>query len=89
MKNLFKTVILAGAIAAATSSAAFAGGNPDRMAQRSYEYWNQKNAESTRTSGTQQVSDTAAMPKASQYPCSHCIYDEKAGGYVKKYYGKN
>ena len=90
MKNLFKTVVLAGVVAAAASSAAFAGGNPQLMAQRSYEYWNQqKNTQPAKPSGTQQVSDTAAMPKASQYPCPRCVYDEQAGGYVQKHYGKN
>jgi len=87
MKKLFKTFVLAGVLAAATTSGAFAGGNHQAMAQRNWEYFNQKK-ESSKASGVQQVSDTVAAPKASQYPCANCVYDQQQGGYVQKNYGK-
>ena len=89
MKNLFKTVVLASVVATATSSAAFAGGNPQLMAEHNWEYWNQHKAESSKTTGTQQASDSAtSMPKASEYPCGNCVYDNQIGGYVQKTHTK-
>ena len=85
MKNPLQILVIAGVIAATTASAAFAGGDPQLMAQHNWEYWNQqKNSQSAKTSGTQQVSDSTATPKASQYPCPNCVYDQQAGGYVQK-----
>ena len=85
MKNPLQTLLVAGVIAVTTASAAFAGGNPQLMAQRNWEYFNQqKNTQSAKTSGTQQVSDNMATPKTSEYPCGNCVYDQKAGGYVPK-----
>ncbi len=88
MKKLFKTFVLAGVLAVATTSGAFAGGNHQAMAQRNWEYFNQKKVESGKASGVQQVSDTLAAPKASEYPCANCVYDQQQGGYVQKNYGK-
>ena len=88
MKKLFKTFVLAGVLAAASTSGAFAGGNHQAMAQRNWEYFNQKKVEAGKTSGERQMSETATTPKASQYPCANCVYDQQAGGYVQKNYGK-
>ena len=88
MKNLLQTVVLAGVVAAAASSAAFAGGNPQLMAQRNWEYWQQHKAESDKANGVRQVSDSNAPSQASQYPCPNCTYDQQTGGYVQKPYGK-
>lgn len=88
MKNPLQTLVIAGVIAITTASAAFAGGNHQQMAQRNWEYWNGKKAES-KANVERQVSETPAAPKASQYPCPRCVYDQQAGGYVQKHYGKN
>ena len=85
MKNPLQTLVLAGVVAVATSSAAFAGGNPQMMAQRDWDYWNQQHkAESAKANGMQRASDTTTAPQASQYPCPNCVYDQQAGGYVPK-----
>lgn len=85
MKNPLQTLVIAGIIAATTATAAFAGGNPQLMAQRNWEYFNQqKNSQSAKTNGTQQASDNVASPKASEYPCANCVYDHQAGGYVPR-----
>ena len=88
MKNPLQTLVLAGVVAIAASSAAFAGGNPQLMGQRSWEYWNQQHkAEADKLSGMRQASDSNAG-QATQYPCPNCTYDQQTGGYVQKPYGK-
>ncbi len=88
MKNPLLTLVVAGVIAITTASAAFAGGNPQLMAQRNWEYFNQqKNTQPAKSGSAQQVSD-ATVQKASEYPCGNCVYDHQLGGYVQKYYGK-
>lgn len=88
MKNPLQTLMIAGVIAVISSSAAFAGGNHQLMTQRNWEYFNQQKGEAGKSSAVQKVSDTIATPKASQYPCANCAYDQQAGGYVQKTYGK-
>lgn len=92
MKNLLQTLVLAGVVAVAATSGAYAKNHPvpaqQQRIERNAEYWNGKNAESGKASGERQMSDITAMPKASQYPCAHCVYDQQLGGYVQKDYGK-
>jgi len=92
MRNLLKTVILAGVVASAATSAAVARDYPvspqQARAERNWEYWNKKNADSSPARGERQMSDTSANPKVSQYPCGKgCVYSHELGGYVQKNYG--
>lgn len=93
MKNLLQTLILAGAVATAASSAAFANEHPlsreQQRAVQSVNYWN-KGAESGQATSSRTSSDAAPQQqKVSQYPCANCTYDSELGGYVRKTYGKN
>lgn len=92
MKMLLKTLILTGVAVLSVSSAAVARDYPlsteQERNQRSWEYYNKKNADN-RTETSRQVSDnTTSMPKASQYPCAGCVYSSEQGGYIQKHYGK-
>lgn len=93
MKNLLQTLILAGALAAATASAAVANEHPlsreQQRAVQSVNYWN-KGADASQATSSRASSDAAAQQqKVSQYPCANCVYDSQLGGYVRKTYGKN
>jgi hypothetical protein len=92
MKTLLKTLILSGVVAVSVSSAAVARDYPvspqQQRAERSWEYWNKKNADSSPARAERQMSDAAATPKVSQYPCGKgCVYSHELGGYVQKHYG--
>jgi hypothetical protein len=92
MKTLLKSLMLSGVIALSVSSAAVAGDYPaspqQQRAERNWEYWNKKNADSSPARAERQMSDAAATPKVSQYPCGKgCIYSHELGGYVQKHYG--
>ncbi len=92
MKILLKTLILSGVTALSVSSAAVARDYPvspkQALAERNWEYWNKKNADSSPARGERQISDAAASPKVSQYPCGKgCVYSHELGGYVQKHYG--
>jgi hypothetical protein len=92
MRNLLKTLIIAGVVASAATSAAVARDYPvspqQQRAERSFEYWNKKNTDSSPARGERQMSDAAASPKVSQYPCGKgCVYSHELGGYVQKHYG--
>ena len=93
MKMLLKSLILSGVAVLSVSSAAVARDYPvspqQARAERSWEYWNKKNADSSPARGERQMSDAAANPKVSQYPCGKgCVYSHELGGYVQKYYGR-
>ena len=92
MINLLKTVVLAGVATVTIASAAFAGEYPvspqQARAERSFEYWNKQNAESSNANADRQMAGTATKQKVSEYPCPNCIYDHQLGGYVQKNYGK-
>jgi hypothetical protein len=92
MKTLLKTLILSGVVAVSVSSAAVARYYPvspqQQRAERSWEYWNKQNADSSPARAERQMSDAAATPKVSQYPCGKgCVYSHELGGYVQKHYG--
>lgn len=92
MKTLLKSLILSGVVAITASSAAVARDYPvspqQARAERSGEYWNKKNTDSAPVRGERQMSDAAANPKVSQYPCGKgCVYSHELGGYVQKHYG--
>jgi hypothetical protein len=92
MKTLLKSLMLSGVVALSVSSAAVARDYPvspqQERAERSFEYWNKKNADSSPARSERQMSDTAATPKVSQYPCGKgCVYSHELGGYVQKHYG--
>lgn len=88
MKNLLKIFVLAGAVATVTTSAAFAehpASPQQKRLERVGEYWNSTSANSTRASSQQSdTSDAASLSGVSQYPCAHCGYDSRFGGYMKK-----
>lgn len=92
MNKLLQTLILAGALAAATASAAVANDHPlSREQQRAVEsvnYWN-KRADAGQGTSSRTSTDAAFEQKGSQYPCANCVYDRELGGYVRKTYGKN
>ncbi len=93
MKNPLQTLVLAGVVAIASTSGAYAKSHPRNAEQqridRNAEYWNGKNAESANAAGAQKVSDTGAYrPRVSEYPCGNCVYNSDLGGYVEKTVGK-
>lgn len=92
MKTLLKSLMLSGVVALSVSSAAVARDYPispkQERAERSWEYWNKKNADSSSVRAERQMSDAAATPKVSQYPCGKgCVYSHELGGYIQKHYG--
>lgn len=83
MKNLLQIAALAGFIAVTSVSASFAGEYPIptqlKRSDRVSEYWIKESQ-----ANSSQQSDSAASQAIRTYPCAHCVYDARLGGYVKK-----
>lgn len=88
MKNLCKTIVLAGVVAVAATSGAYAKEHPRPVQQQRIDqntaYWNDKNAEPSKQAGERQASDGVPMPNVSEYPCGGCVYNSDFGGYMQK-----